>query len=720
MDAASPAATSIPVAQQIAAPVHDGGGGISLRETGVDDGYDAGATSAATAADQIPSVAVDDVVAGAQIPGQFIDYFTGATAQASSYVEDARERLAFTYAVTDNGAGVVHDIAVSGSLAGAATCPESSLNPGQTETCGGPAGGPLVHVTTAADIEEAAGNGQRLVDLSTVVAVADGAGPVAAQSAASFTAPVYLLDSVPAGTPLPNSRPGRPLLLNPCRPGRIDQSACIDADLRAVVENNSPLQSRTADPDGGTFLGNVSPSAVPVVLDLGGETFTVDEGIRLPYPCSERTGDDHSPLCSLRDPPIPRENPDRGFTYSARNEADPGASDIWIENGTLTDPAPEPQFHPVIETILGNNIYLSDVGAVGTNRGVFTARTVNNAGLRTSGTINLVLNNFRAFANHGDGIDLEPFLCGRGSCDCARTVVTSWDPLTTDCPSVTADGCAWSGRPDDTDATEAGNGRDAVAAVGVTLSTFDNLVFSGEHAGALNAESDSLNTNPGSMTFNTLYMPGMAEFADTGRIGPVTINNWVTLPNGHGQFPGNVLDVATSGLPQPWAGAVTVNDSRLGCSGFEHGRVTACIMGGDIVAAPGTSSCGSRTPWRPGHAWVEGAPCRPGVVVNDSAIDVTQFASQSGNRLSSGVWNQFNDDCVVDVAAPPGGAMNHGANRGVTALMNGHRFAQITDDGETFGPDRVCGALAADPPAGTLVNPLARTDQAYGVTWFRR
>lgn len=695
-------------------------GSLSVTETAANQGYALSATSKDTSNDLIPSTAIDTAnpgVPGAQTPGTFTNYFTGATSSASSYVEDARQELLFTYTVTNTGTVTLSGVSVTGSLGGLATCTQGNgvnglgaggtLSPNGTTTC------TATHITTQADIMGAE-TSQTLKDIGTATGLNPQNTQVTgsdANSPGTFIVPVYGLDSVAAGTVLPNSSSSQILTLNPCPWGTTDESTCIQADLDAISLNNSPLNSKTTG-----YSGNVAPSAVPVVLDLDGHTYTVNEGTALRYPCRSTDGASGCvtgrTLSSLN-PPEPQDDHDTfQYTTPTADEADPGESDIWIENGTLTDPGVGSSFPPVIHTQLGNNIYLSDIEALGNNQAHDNYNDASNAGLLTSGTTNLVLTNFTAFNNHGDGIDLEPFFCGSASADCARTLVTTWNPLTTTVNGVKG---PWDGVPADADATESGNGRDGLTPAGTTLSTFDNLVIKSGYTGEINAESDSANTNPGTMTFNTLFLQGMFELDDVGRIGPININGWVSLAYAGGGYSDAALWVPANGLNNPWAGSVTVTNSELACSGYTEGEYTACIIGDNVAATSGNvTSCGDTTPFAPGDGWLDfqqGGSCNPGIIVDTSSINITKFVRAQNRRIADGLWNQFNEDCVIDTGVPPNGVKT----QGVVANSNGNQYAQIIDNGTTFSPGSVCATLLANPPAGDVVEALAQSSGAYGV-----
>jgi hypothetical protein len=687
---------------------------MSVVEAGVNEGYDPAATSPDTAEHSAPS-ALDPLAYGHpddQVAGTFYNYFDGATAPASGYVEDSRQDLAFTYTVKNTGKTALDELSLSTSLATVdPTCSiPSVLAPSASFECTG------THVTTLADIQgaETSDGTGRLTDTAAASGNVVGRGGqlVVAEGSAFFSVPAYSLGQVLAnGATFPNG-----FSVSSCSPAAGSWSACVNSVLTAVSENNSPRTSTTPDPFGGSFTGNIAPAAIPIVLDLDGGTLEVNNGIEVPYP-HNASGDPPNPFYN-------QDNTDFGYTV-VRHEADPGESDIWIENGRLYDPHPSPSCNPVIDTVLGNNVYLSDVSVLGTHFGG-SLSCVGNSGLQTAGTLNLVLTNFTAAHTGGDGVNLESYLCGSGSRDCARTEVTLWDPLTTGSCLFDVPGPCQSGvTPQNANADFSDNARDGLSPIGEDRSTFDDVVVADNDTGAINSEADSANTDGGAMIFNTLYMQGTMELADSST-GPVTINGWVTVSNSSGDYPETALFVCPGESNCVWnAGGVTINHSQLGCAGTENGINTGCILGSDLVEDPsaGGAACGSATPWLPGEGWsqwdlVPGdgtGPCAPSVTVNDTAIDLTKFAGHTELRLATGVWDQFNGDCVIDTRGnPERGSMNDAQNMGVAAKMTGNRFAQIT----TTDAGPVCAALRDDPPSGESVNRLFRSDAAYGVTWF--
>ena len=674
---------------------------LSLSETGVNEGYDPTSTSPDLTDASAPSTADTEAYGnpGDQAPHTFYDYEdTTATAppdpqapngigNAAGYVEDAHQLLQFGYTVTNTSASTLSGVTVAGSLPGAATCTGlgagNSLAPGATASCA------ATHVTTTADIEGAEAT-QQLVDTASATALNPQGQPVTpASSSASFIVPVYGLDQIPAAGeiiagPCMANNVGDPAActLKPAKPGSgANQSSVINADLAVISEDTSPQSTQTPDPSGGLFQGNIAPAAVPVVLDLDGLSYEVDNGTDIPYP-----------LGSTNDPRAPSDNPD-SFTYTTKNEADPGESDIWIENGSYTDPSPAPNYNPAINVVLGNNIYVSGLSVTGNDHSGFHAQTVGNAGVHGNGTTNLVLVNFTASNMQGDGINLEAFYCGTGSRACARTSATTWNTPQSSSPPTP---------------TETANGRCGLAPIGTTFDTFDNLVLTGSDMCTIDAEEDSANTQPGSMTFNGLYTNGMVEISAPS-VGPITFNDWIAAPDAKGAAPDTTLWITGGSLSAgPYRGPITVNDSQITCGGYSAGPYQACLVGGDVVAPYGTlPPCGDATPWVAGDAWTVGAPCSPGLVVNNSSIDITRFVKSQDRQIAGGTWNVFDDDCIVDTTKGV-------KTQGFVINADGNHFTQLTNDSGTFTPGSVCGNALAGAAAGTTV--VAAADGSYGPT----
>jgi hypothetical protein len=671
---------------------------LSLSETGTNQGYDPTSTSQDLANASAPSSADTQAFGdpGDQAPNTFYDY-DNATATAPAdpqaptgignafgYVEDAHQLLDFEYTVTNTGSSTLTDVTVTGSLAGSTTCSglgsNDSLAPNGVAQCTGS------YVTTTADIQNAEAT-QQLVDSGTATAqTTQGQAVTPASSSASFVVPVYGLDTIPAGGeiiagPCMANNLGDPgaCTLYPATPGSgTSQSSIINADLAVISEDTSPQNTQTPNPSGGLFQGNIAPAAVPVVLDLDGQTYEVDNGTSVPYPSG-----------GTNEPPYPHDNPD-SFSYTTANEVDPGESDIWIENGSYTDPSPAPNYNPAINVVLGNNIYVSDVAVTGNDNSGFHANAVQNAGVHGNGTTNLVLTDFTASHMQGDGINLEPYFCGSGSRACARSSVTTWNaPQSTQNPTP----------------TESFNGRCGLAPIGTTFDHFDNLVLTSGYLCTIDAEEDSSNTQPGSMTFNGLYTTGMVEIS-APHVGPMTFNNWTAAPSYSGAAPDTTLWITGGSLSQgPYKGPITVNNSQITCGGYSAGPYGACIEASDVTAPDGTTSCGDSTPWLSGDAWQVGDPCSPGLVVDNSSIDITRFVRSQDRSIATGLWNVFNDDCIVDTSTGV-------KTTGFDINADGNHLTQLTDDSGTFSQGSVCADALANEAAGTTV--VAADDGNYG------
>jgi Domain of unknown function DUF11 len=671
---------------------------LSLSETGTNQGYDPTSTSQDLTNVSAPSTADAQAFGnpGDQAANTFYDY-SNATAtpppnpqaptgigNSFGYVEDAHQLLDFDYIVTNTGSTTLTDVTVTGSLDGSTTCSglgaNDSLAPNEAAQCTGS------HVTTTADIQNAEST-QQLVDAGTATAQTTQDQPVTpASSSTSFVVPVYGLNTIPGGGeivagPCMANNLGDPAActLYPATPGSgTSQSSIINADLAVLSEDTSPQNTQTPNPSGGLFQGNIAPAAVPVVLDLNGQSYEVDNGTSVPYPGG-----------GTNEPPYPHTNPDT-FTYTTNNEADPGESDIWIENGSYTDPSPGPNYNPAINVVLGNNIYVSDVSVVGNDNSGFHGNAVGNAGVYGNGTTNLVLTNFTASHMQGDGINLEPYFCGSGSRPCARSSVTTWNtPQSTQNPTP----------------TESFNGRCGLAPIGTTFDHFDNLVLTSSYLCTIDAEEDSANTQPGSMTFTNLYTTGMVEISAPS-VGPMTFNNWTAAPSPSGAAPDTTLWITGGSLSAgPYKGPIKINDSQITCGGYSAGPYGACIEAADVTAPNGTTTCGDSTPWISGDAWPVGNPCSPGLEVNNSSIDITRFVKSQDRSIATGLWNVFNDDCIVDTS--PGVKTT-----GFDINADGNHLTQLTDDGGTFSSGSVCASALANEASGTTV--VAADDGSYG------
>jgi hypothetical protein len=102
-----------------------------------------------------------------------------------------------------------------------------------------------------------------------------------------------------------------------------------------------------------------------------------------------------------------------------------------------------------------------------------------------------------------------------------------------------------------------------------------------------------------------------------------------------------------------------------------------------------------------------GDPCSPGLVVNDSSIDITRFVKTQDRQIAAGNWNVFDDDCIVDTAKGV-------KTQGFVINADGNHFTQLTNDSGTFTPGSVCGNALAGAASGTTV--VAAADGSYGPT----